>query len=110
MKKFQLLLLALAMVVTVSAQDQLDNARKKIKAGDYAGAKADLTKVIEGNAKNKLALNLRGEARLGLQDFYGAIGDFTNALENDSTYADAYNNRGEAKMALGDDEGSIEDF
>ena len=68
------------------AQDaQLEAAKKKIQAGDFAGAKADLTKIIDATPKNKAALNLRGEARSGLTDFYGAISDLTFALEIDST-------------------------
>jgi tetratricopeptide (TPR) repeat protein len=58
----------------------------------------------------RLALNLRGQAKAGLNDFYGAIGDYNFALEADSTYAEALNNRGEAKMALGDDEDALSDF
>ena len=61
--------------------------RKKITAKDFAGAKADLTRLIETNPKLKLAYNLRGQARMGLEDFYGAIGDFTFAVEIDSTYS-----------------------
>ena len=84
---------------------QLDAAKKKIEAGDFANAKTELTKIIDANPRNKIALNLRGQAKAGLSDFYGAIGDYNFALETDSTYAEALNNRGEAKMALGDDEG-----
>lgn len=67
---------------------QLDAARKKIEAGEFANAKADLTKIIEANPRNKVALNLRGQAKAGLSDFYGAIGDYNFALETDSTYAE----------------------
>ena len=69
---------------SVFCQDpQLDAAKKKIEAGEFSKAKADLTKVIETNPRNKIALNLRGQAKAGLNDFYGAIGDYNFALEAD---------------------------
>ena len=90
--------------------DPLDAARKKIISKDFAGAKADLTKVIENSPKNKEAFSLRGRSRMGLQDFYGAIGDFNFALEIDSTFAEVLNFRGESKVNLGDDSGAIADL
>jgi len=90
--------------------DPLEVARKKITTKDFAGAKADLTKVIEKNPKNKDAFTLRGRARMGLQDFYGAIGDLNFALDIDSTFAEALNFRGESKVNLGDDSGAIADL
>src|SRR3981189_1133290 len=78
--------------------DPLEAARKKMTSKDFAGAKADLTKVIESNPRNKDAFTLRGRARMGLQDFYGAIGDFNFVLEIDSTFAEALNFRGESKV------------
>src|SRR5688572_24534122 len=111
MKKFLLILLAVNLSFSVVAQDPLlEGAKKKLAANDFSSAKIDLTKILDSSPKNKIALNLRGQTRTGLQDFYGAIGDYTAALELDSTYADAYNNRGEAKMALGDDDGALGDF
>src|SRR5688500_14216277 len=94
----------------VSAQDNLSQVQKKLEAGDFATAKADLSKILTADPKNKTALNLRGEARAGLGDCYGAISDYTYALELDSTFAEALNNRGQAKVNLGDDEAGIEDF
>src|SRR5262245_34724802 len=103
--------LLLVWSTTAFCQDPLlDAAKKKVDAGDFAKAKAELTKFIEANPRNKIALNLRGQSKAGLSDFYGAIGDYNFALETDSTYAEALNNRGEAKMALGDDEGAVFDF
>ena len=61
------------MVLCAQPDAQLEAAQKKIAASDFAGAKADLTKIIEANPKNKFALDLRGKARTGLLDFYGAI-------------------------------------
>src|SRR5690348_14922716 len=104
MKKLPLILWCTLAALVANAQAPLEGAKKKLAASDFAGVKTDLTKVLDASPKNKLALNLRGQARTGLNDFYGAIGDFTFAIEIDSTFAEAYNNRGEAKMALGDDE------
>ena len=59
---------------------QLEAVRKKIDAEKFEEAKADLTKIVNSNPRNKVALNLRGEARIGLLDFYGAISDLTVAL------------------------------
>src|SRR5688572_30165619 len=97
-------------VLLLRGQDKLDQARKKLDAGNFQQAKADLSAIIEADPKNKAALNLRGQARAGLEDLYGAISDYTYALEIDSTFAEALNNRGLAKVALGDDEAGIEDF
>jgi len=69
---------------------------KKFAAKDFTGAKEDLTKSLQANPKNKIALDLRGQTRVILGDLYGAITDFTVALEFDSTYADALNHRGDA--------------
>src|SRR5688572_23988485 len=110
MRKIQPTLLFILASFLTYAQDSLEPAKKKLKAGDFSGAKSDLTKILDTNPKNKEALNLRGEARAGLSDFYGAISDYTYALEVDSTFAIALNNRGEAKLNLGDDESSIADF
>ena len=83
------------------AQDNLGQAKKMLEEGNFDGAKASLTRIIDSNPKNKEALNLRGQARAGLSDFYGAISDFTYALEIDSTFAQALNNRGQAKVPSG---------
>jgi tetratricopeptide (TPR) repeat protein len=110
MKKLALIILLQVVFSIGFSQDSLDPIRKKIQAKDYAGAKADLSKLIDANPKNKIALNLRGTVRLNMDDLYGAIADFTYALEIDSTYAEALNNRGEAKMNLSDDDGAIADL
>ena len=90
--------------ILASAQDSFTAVQKKLTARDFSGAKADLTKILTADPKNKIALNLRGEARAGLEDFYGAISDYTYALELDSTYVPALNNRGQAKVSSAADE------
>ena len=108
----QLLALFILVPVFVFAQSDaaLEAAKKKLDTKNFAGAKTDLTKIVEANPKNKAALSLRGQSRMGLQDFYGAIGDFNTALEIDSTFSEALNFRGESKINLGDDEGAIADL
>src|SRR5882724_3391077 len=112
MKKFNYLLLFL-IPLSLHAQtgdQQLDAARKKMDSKDFAGAKADVTKIIESTSKNKKAYTLRGRVRMALNDYYGAIGDLNSALEIDSTLADALNYRGEAKINLEDNDGAIVDL
>jgi tetratricopeptide (TPR) repeat protein len=111
MKKIFLGFLLLPFLCNSQTIDQsLDVAKRKIASRNYIEAKADLTKLIEANPKNKNVFTLRGRAKMGLQDYYGAIGDFNFALDIDSTFAEALNYRGEAKVSLGDDDGAITDL
>ena len=81
MKKILIVVLLLFSAASFAqAQDQLETAKKKLAAGDFTGAKADLSKILEATPKNKIALNLRGQARAGLDDLYGAIGDCAPAF------------------------------
>ena len=80
----------------------LESVRKKFAAKDFLSAKTEATKILEANPKNKVALDLRGQARAALQDFYGAVSDYTVALDIDSIFADALSHRGEAKTKLGE--------
>src|SRR5882757_1745405 len=100
MKAIITVILAFNIIFSASGQDPLDGPKKKLTAGDFKGAKAELTKILDTNVKNKAALTLRGQARIALEDFYGAISDFTYALELDSTFTEALNHRAEAKIAL----------
>src|SRR5258708_3780565 len=112
MKKFNYLLVLL-FPLTLLAQtgdQQLEAVKKKMDNKDFAGAKTDVTKIIESTSKNKKAFTLRGRVRMALNDYYGAIGDFNSALEIDSTLADALNYRGESKINLEDNDGAIVDL
>ena len=101
MKKFTTIILLLITACLCPAQDaQLEAAKKKIESKDFTGAKADLTKIITANPRNKIALNLRGLAQISLNDFYGAIGDFNFALEVDSTYSEALEQQRRSKDGL----------
>ena len=111
MNRFLTLFLLIPVIALCQQPDAvLEAARKKLQAKNYAAAKADLTKIIDANPKNKSALSLRGQARMGMEDYYGAISDFSFALEIDSTFAEALNFRGESKINLGDDESAIVDL
>ncbi|MDZ7648685.1 MAG: hypothetical protein U5K54_16735 [Cytophagales bacterium] len=107
MKRLILLLFLVPAMLVAQTDAALEAARKKLEARNFAGANADLSKLIETNPRNKAAFSLRGQVRMQLRDFYGAIGDFNFALEIDSTFAEALNFRGESKINLGDDEGAI---
>src|SRR5689334_1019093 len=111
MKKITCLLLCIHVhLVFAQSVDPVADAKRKFDNKDFTGAKADLTKIINADAKNKKAFVLRGRVRMALEDYYGAIGDLNSALEMDSTQADAFNYRGEAKINLGDDDGAIADL
>src|SRR5687768_4789257 len=110
MRSLNLITILLFSFFVSPAQDILSQARKNLDAGKFQDAKADLSKIIDSDPKNKQALNLRGQARAGLGDLYGAISDYTYALDIDSTFAEAFNNRGQAKVNLGDEVAAIEDF
>ena len=90
MNKFLLLLLLPIGLIAQPADQVLDAAKRKIAARNYVEAKAELTKFIGTNPKDRNAFTLRGRSRIGLQDYYGAIGDFNFALEIDSTWAEAF--------------------
>ena len=74
---------------------------KKYDQGDYYGAIADYTKVIEINSRHDDAFFNRGIAKEELKDYYGAIADYTKAIEI-SPKADAYLNRSLLKEKIGD--------
>ena len=82
----------------------------KSESGDYYGAIADLSKVIEINPKDSDAYNNRGYFRRLIGDYYGAIADALRAIELRPNFALAYANLGTAKDLLGDVEGACADW
>src|SRR5262245_48744205 len=94
----------------IAQTDVIETAKKKIQANDFKTANSDLTTFLQTNPKNKTALTVRGQARIGMEEFYGAIGNRKFAMEQDTIYSDALSYRGEAKMNLDDDDGAIIDF
>src|SRR5690606_34680002 len=94
----------------LAQSDPLASVKQKMDTGDFAGARALLNSVLETDPKNKSALTLRAEARMGQDEYYGAITDLSYEIELDSADSQARNLRGEAKMLLRNDEGEIDVF
>lgn len=92
---------------SADAKSFFTSAEGKFAQGDFKGAIADYTKVIELDPKNADAFNSRGEAKFDSGDKQGAIADYTRTIELDPKYADAYNNRGSAKSEFGDKQGAL---
>jgi len=78
--------------------------------GDYYGAIADFTKVIEQQPSESKPYHYRGINKFNLKDYTGAIGDFDHAIELNPKYADAYYMRGMAKVGAKKKKDSCEDF
>ena len=93
-----------------SAYFYFNRAKDKSESGDYYGAIADLSKVIEINPKDADAYNNRGYFRRLIDDYYGAIADALRAIELRPNFALAYANLGTAKDLLGDVEGACADW
>ncbi len=87
--------------VVVQAQSigsAYDSGLEKSSKGDYAGAIADFTKVIEQYPNEAKPYHYRGINRFNVKDYVGAIGDFDKAIGLNPKYADAYYMRGMAKI------------
>ncbi len=95
---------------TFNKDDYFDSAFKKYDLGDFKGAIADYTKVIEIDVNNVSAYYNRGISRQNLGNHAGAIQDFARVIELKPNYAPAYNNRGVAKKKVEDFESAINDF
>ena len=86
------------------------SGQAKQKQGDYKGAIADFTKVLEINPQDAKAYNERGIAKNGLKDYLGAIADFTKAIEINPRDAYIYfDNRAGVKVEIGDYRGVVFD-
>ena len=81
-------------------------------AGDYKGAIASYTKVIELDSKNVLAYVTRGASYANLGKFQEAFNDSDRAikLDPDTEYATAFITRGAACNNLGKYKQAIKDF
>jgi tetratricopeptide (TPR) repeat protein len=104
------MLLLLAAVLYQTAQEHLDRALEKGKAGDYKGAIAECDQALAQDSQNPKAFHTRGLYRHALKDFDGAISDFTKAVECDSRFSEAYNSRGLAREQKGDLDEALADF
>jgi tetratricopeptide (TPR) repeat protein len=88
----------------------LNNGIEKYNKGDYQGAIADFSKVIDINPNYSDTYNKRGSAKGNLDDIQGAMADFSIAIQLDPNNSDAYKSRGVAKAKLGDYRGAIADY
>ena len=86
------------------------SGQAKQKQGNYIGAIADLTKLLEINPQDAKAYNERGIAKNALKDYLGAIADFTKAIEINPRDAYIYfDNRAGVKIEMGDYRGVVFD-
>jgi tetratricopeptide (TPR) repeat protein len=82
----------------------------KYNKGDYRGAIATYSKIIQVNPKNAKAYINRGSAKAQIKDYKGAIADFDKALALNPKEALAYANRGAVRSAQGDKKGEVADL
>jgi tetratricopeptide (TPR) repeat protein len=94
----------------MTSKEYSENGDKKRDSGDFKGAIADYTKVIELDPNYEFAYFDRGTSKLHCGDFKGAIADFTKVIELEPNYEFAYYKRGTAKFESGDFKGAIADY
>jgi len=82
----------------------------KSAKGDYYGAIADFTKVIELFPGEPKPYHYRGINKFNLKDYEGAILDFDMAIKLNPKYTDAYYMRGMAKVGAKKKKESCPDF
>ena len=95
---------------SMSAEDWFDSGVAKAKRGDWQGAIADWTKVIEINPRFADAYSNRGVAKEELEDYQGAIADYTKAIQINPALRQAYINRGIDLEIVGDPQGACSDW
>lgn len=88
----------------------LASGEEKLLAGDYEGAAADLSAVLELDPQQATAHSQRGVARAKLANFDGALADYTRALELDPDLYIAHYNRGRIYAQRQDYQEAIADF
>ena len=72
----------------------------KLQLGDYKGAAADYTKIMQFNYSTVGLYDGRGLARYYLRDYKGAISDYKKTLEIDPDYLLAYGRIGATFIEL----------
>jgi len=77
-----------------------DSGIDKSTKGDYQGAIADFTKVIEQYPNEPKPYHYRGINRFNLKDYSGAIDDFNKAIGLNPKNADTYYMRGMSEIGL----------
>lgn len=79
-----------------SAEEQINRARVLMQSGNFSNAKLLLDQVIEKEAENQAAYNMRGIIKLELGEAADAIQDFDISVSLDSMDYRAFYNRGNA--------------
>jgi tetratricopeptide (TPR) repeat protein len=102
-------------LIPTTAQSQAtgtayDSGLEKSSKGDYYGAIADFTKVIEQYPKEAKPYHYRGINKFNLKDYLGAIEDFNKAITLNPKFADAYYMRGMAKVGAKQKDEACPDF
>ena len=66
--KHLFLFISFVLVCQIALSQDVESIKKKLNDGDYKTAKADLSNILQKDGKNKTALQLRAEAKMGLED------------------------------------------
>ena len=93
-----------------TAEEYTADGMSKMTEGNYDGAIADFTKVIELKPADMSAYASRGLAESAQGNFDGAINDFTQVIRFRANDAAAYLQRGKAKYLQGKIDGAVEDL
>lgn len=88
----------------------LNRGLTRYDLGDYRGAVADLTQVIQVQPPSAQVYAYRGLARAELGQTQAAFRDFSRAIQHDAQLTVAYGNRGILALELGDDRQACEDL
>jgi tetratricopeptide (TPR) repeat protein len=107
--------LFICIIFAASAQAQLKNSFynsgiDKSTKGDYQGAIADFTKVIEQYPNEPKPYHYRGINKFNLKDYSSAIVDFSRAIGLNPKNADSYYMRGMSKIGIKKRKEACEDF
>lgn len=88
----------------------MDKALQKIELENYAGAIADLNKIIQADSMNAEAIFKRGYCHAMERDHKAALIDFNRAIFMNANESNWFSERGIAKMNLRDMEGACKDW
>lgn len=92
------------------AEDYFRQADAKYRAGDWDGAIADFSKIIELKPEIEGVYIGRASAKAQKGDFAGAIEDYGKAIELRPDFSEAYYGRGMAKSRMGNFESALADL
>jgi tetratricopeptide (TPR) repeat protein len=87
-----------------------DRGREKARQGDYAGAIADFTELLQLAPYRVDAYYQRGIAYYDATQLHQAVSDYTRAIELDPEYRQAYMARALVRLALKNAAGALEDI